>query len=128
MTLSRTAQAPPPLSLAAASCRRGRRSPRPLGPSPSPTQHPCYPTHTLPLVPLPFFMSTRNRFASMCLCVVRAAVRDLARFPIPDRPPTPTPQSQELQVLLLFPQLGVGSLGRNFLKTDAVGCTSCYPL
>lgn len=53
MTLSRTAQARPPPSLAAASRRRGRRSPRPLCPSPFPNPAPLLSHLYPPLSPPP---------------------------------------------------------------------------
>lgn len=105
VTLSRTAQAPfhpppprlqPPVAAAAAA-----PAPLPL-PLPQPWD-PCSPTHPFPSVPLPFSMSARNRFASMCLCVVRAAVR--APAPLPSSR-TPQISGCKLQVLSLFLLLG----------------------
>lgn len=82
VTLSRTAQALCPPSGRSLQLPRPPQPP-PLCPSPSPIPGPLlsHPPH--PRVPLPFSMSARNRFASICLCVVRAAVRASARSPLP---------------------------------------------
>lgn len=119
VTLSRTAQAPsppprrpqPPVAASAAA-----PAPLPL-PLPRPWD-PCSPTRLLPSVPLPFSMSARNRFASMCLCVVRAAVR--APAPLPSSR-TPQISGCKLQVLSLLLLLGAGSLGCSVSRTGAVG-------
>lgn len=95
----------PPVATAAAA-----PAPLPLPPTPGPLlSHP-----PLPSVPLPFSMSARNRFASMCLCVVRAAVRALA--PLPSFR-TPQISGCKLQELSLFLLLGAGSLGCSVSRT-----------
>lgn len=127
MTLSRTAQAPPPPSLAAASCRRGRRSPRPLCPSPFPNPAPLL-SHLYPPLSPPPLLHVDSEQIRLHVSL-RGTCRGTGSGPLPSSQTPPPPISGcELQVLSLFLLLGMGSLGCNFLKTGAVGCTSYYPL
>lgn len=119
VTLSRTAQAPPPPLRPQPPVAASAAAPAPLPlPLPQPWDPRSLPPAPIPSVPLPFSMSARNRFASMCLCVVRAAVR--APTPLPSSR-TPQISGCKLQVLSLFLLLGAGSLGCSVSRTGAVG-------